>query len=61
MSSRAAEYRQLLEDVIAGGLLEPDEIAELKEMIENAQRKMAADMPKSEEIARILLGDSAHG
>lgn len=45
MSTRAAEYKQLLEDIIAGGLLEPDEIAELKEMVENAMRKMAADMP----------------
>lgn len=45
MSARAEEYRQLIEDVIAGGLLEPDEIAELKEMLENAKRRMAAQQP----------------
>lgn len=44
-NSRAAEYRSLIEDVIAGGLLEPEEIMELRDMIARVQRKMAANMP----------------
>lgn len=45
MSNRAAEYRALIEDVIAGGLLEDDEIAEVRDMLARVQRKMLADMP----------------
>lgn len=45
MSNRAAEYRQLIEDVIAGGLLEDDEITELRDMLARVQRKMLADLP----------------
>jgi hypothetical protein len=48
MSTRAEEYRQLLEDVIAGGLLDPDEIAELKELVANAQRRMVAQQEAAE-------------
>lgn len=44
MSSKAAEYRQWVEDVIAGGLLEEDEIVELRDMLARVERKMAADL-----------------
>lgn len=54
MSNRAAEYRLLIEDVIAGGLLEEDEIVELRDMLARVQRKMEAAMPQREE-------ESAHG
>lgn len=45
MSNRANEYRQMIEDVIAGGLLEDEEIAELRDMLARVQRKMLADLP----------------
>jgi hypothetical protein len=45
MSNRAAEYRGLIDDVIAGGLLEEDEILELRDMLARVQRKVAAAMP----------------
>lgn len=44
-NSRAAEYRLLVEDVIAGRLLEEDEIMELRDMIKRAERRMQAKMP----------------
>jgi len=43
-SNRAAEYRQLIEDVIAGGLLDHEEIMELRDMLARVQRKMIAEM-----------------
>lgn len=39
---RAQEYRELIDDVIAGGLLEQDEIDEIKDLIARAQARMAA-------------------
>jgi uncharacterized protein (DUF2267 family) len=46
MSNRAAEYRQLIEDVVAGwDLLEDDERAELRDMLARVERKMLANMP----------------
>lgn len=45
MSNRAAEYRGLIDDVIAGGLLEEDEIMELRDMLARVQRKVIAAMP----------------
>jgi hypothetical protein len=45
MSNRAAEYRSLIEDVIAGGLLEEDEIEELRDMLARVERQMRAKMP----------------
>lgn len=43
-SSRAEQYRQMVEDVIAGGLLEDDEVMELRDMIKRVERKMQADL-----------------
>lgn len=43
-SSRGAEYRGLVDDVIAGGLLDEEEIMELRDMLARVQRKMAADL-----------------
>jgi hypothetical protein len=43
-SSRAAEYRKMVEEVIAGGLLDDDEIMELRDMIKRVERKMRADL-----------------
>lgn len=46
MSNRAAEYRALIEDVVAGAvLLEDDERAELRDMLARVERKMLANMP----------------
>jgi hypothetical protein len=45
MSNRAAEYRGLIEDVIAGGLLDEDEIAELRDLLARVKRNMLAQMP----------------
>jgi hypothetical protein len=50
-SSRAREYKSLIEDVIAGGLLEEDEIMELRDMIKRVERKMAADLSAKTEAA----------
>jgi hypothetical protein len=47
MSNRAAEYRQLVEDVVAGwDLLEDDERAELRDMLARVERRMLANMPE---------------
>jgi hypothetical protein len=45
MSNRAAEYRGLIDDVIAGGLLEEDEVLELRDMLARVERRMRAKMP----------------
>ena len=44
-NSRAAEYRSLIEDVVAGGLLEENEIAEIRDLLARVERKMLANMP----------------
>lgn len=44
-SERAAIYRGMVEDVIAGGLLEDDERAELLDMLRRAERNMLTKLP----------------
>lgn len=51
-NSKAAEYRNMVEEVIAGGLLEDDEIMELRDMLKRVERKMQADLSgKTIEVA----------
>ena len=45
MSSRANEYRELITDVVSGGLLEEDERVELRDLLARIQRRMLANMP----------------
>lgn len=45
MSNRAAEYRELITDVVEGGLLEEDEWMQLKDVVARIQRKLAANSP----------------
>jgi hypothetical protein len=45
MSNRAEEYRGLIEDVVAGRLLEDDERLELRDMLARVERKILAAMP----------------
>jgi hypothetical protein len=40
-----AEYRELISDVVAGGLLEEDEREELRDLLARIQRRMLANMP----------------
>lgn len=47
-SARASEYREMVEDVIAGGLLEEDEIMELRDLIKRVERQVRAKMPTRE-------------
>ena len=44
MSSKGDAYRQMVEDVIAGGLLEDYEIEELRDMLARVERQMRAKM-----------------
>lgn len=44
MSSRSEEYRGLIDDIIAGGLLDEDEIMEIRDLIARVERKMIADL-----------------
>lgn len=44
-SERGAVYRGMVEDVIAGGLLEDWERAELRDMLARVERQMRARMP----------------
>ena len=46
--ARAAEYRQMVEDVLAGGLLDEDEFAELRDMLARVERRVAASLPADE-------------
>ena len=46
MSNRAAEYRSLIDDVVAGGLLEEDEWMQLKDVVARVERKLRASMPE---------------
>jgi hypothetical protein len=48
MSSKGDAYRQMVEEVIAGGLLEDDEIEELRDMLARVERQMRAKMPAQE-------------
>lgn len=67
MSNRAAEYRQMIEDVIASGLLEDDERMELRDMLARVERKMLANMPaapdenRRAQIIGHLLSDEVTG
>ena len=45
MSNRAAEYRGLIDDVVAGGLLDEEEKIELRDLLARIQRRMLANMP----------------
>jgi hypothetical protein len=45
MSNRAAEYRGLIDDVVAGGLLEEDEWQQLKDVVARVERKLLAKQP----------------
>jgi len=47
---RATEYRQLIDDVIAGGLLEEDEWIEIKELITRVTAKLEAARKAKEEV-----------
>lgn len=49
MSSRGQVYREMVEDVIAGGLLEDEEIMELRDLIQRVERRMQAQMPAVED------------
>jgi hypothetical protein len=44
-SPRVQEYRELISDVVAGGLLEEDEREELHDLLARIQRRMLAKMP----------------
>lgn len=61
MSARAAEYRELIEDVLSGGLLEEDEIMELRDMIKRAERRMQANLPASNQRAMELRNMAEEG
>jgi hypothetical protein len=50
-SERGAVYRGMIEDVIAGGLLEESEIAELRDMLARVQRQMLTKMPADQQDA----------
>ena len=45
MSNRANEYRELIDDVVNGGMLEEDERVELRDLLARIQRRMLANMP----------------
>lgn len=45
MSNRAAEYRELIEDVVSGGLLEEDEWLQLRDLVARVIRKIDAKAP----------------
>ena len=45
MSNRAAEYRETISDLVASGLLDDDERAELRDMLARVERKILASMP----------------
>jgi hypothetical protein len=45
MSNRAAEYREIIGDLVASGLLDEDERAELSDMLARVERKILASMP----------------
>jgi hypothetical protein len=45
MSSKGDAYREMVEDVIAGGLLDEDEVLELRDLIARVERQMRAKMP----------------
>jgi hypothetical protein len=42
---RATEYRELIDNVVAGGLLSDDERVELRDLLARIQRRMLAKMP----------------
>lgn len=48
-SSRTAEYRSLVEDVLAGGLLEVDEFMELRDMLARVERQILSKQPPATE------------
>jgi coenzyme F420-reducing hydrogenase beta subunit len=48
MPNKTKIYQEMVEDVIAGGLLEDDEIEELRDLIARVERKMRAKMPAAQ-------------
>lgn len=57
MNARAAEYRLLIEDVIAGGLLEEDEIAALREILTSARARNGTREPIPAEETTMTPGE----
>lgn len=49
-NSRGEQYREMVEDVIAGGLLEEDEIMELRDLIKRVERQMRAKLSAQEPV-----------
>lgn len=49
MSNRAREYRELISDVVAGGLLEESEWMQLKDVVARVERKLHAKMQSNPE------------
>lgn len=56
MSNRAEEYRGLIEDVCAGGLLEDDEWFELRDMLARIERKLLAEQPVDQPSREVVNG-----
>jgi hypothetical protein len=50
-SPRAQEYRELIDDVIAGAMLEQDEIEEIKSLIARAKARIQVAQPITEQAA----------
>lgn len=48
MSNRAAEYREIVETLVASGVLDEDDRAELRDMLARVERKILASLPASE-------------
>lgn len=47
-NARTAAYQEMVEDVIASGLLEEDEIMELRDLIKRVERQVRAKLPATE-------------
>lgn len=58
-NSRAAQYRDMVEDVIVGGLLEEDEIMELHDLLKRVERRMKGQLPERERASASAEADSA--
>ena len=48
-SERARIYREMVEDVLAGGLLDQEELFELRDMLARAERRVAAGLAEDPE------------
>jgi uncharacterized protein YutE (UPF0331/DUF86 family) len=52
MSNRAAEYREMIGNLVTSGILDEEDRAELRDMLSRVERRILANMPATDHPAQ---------